>query len=54
MNEKEHQTMFKEMLVKTFFISKSLDDPQRATLISQGPDNIFYDIFNASLNKTYS
>ena len=30
MNAKEQQSMFKEMGVKTFYIGKSLDDPQRA------------------------
>ena len=44
MNSKEQQTMFKEMGVKTFYIGKSLDDPQRATVIFQGPENILYDI----------
>ena len=38
MNAKEQQTMFKEMGVKTFYIGKSLDDPQRATVIFQGPE----------------
>ena len=28
MNAKEQQTMYKDMGVKTFFIGKSLDDPQ--------------------------
>ena len=41
----EQQTMFKEMGVKTFYIGKSLDDPQRATVIFQGPGNNLYDIF---------
>ena len=45
MNEKEQQKMFKEMGVKTFYIGKSLDDPQRATVIFQGPENVLYDIF---------
>ena len=45
MNEKEQQTIFKEMGVKTFYIGKSLDDPQRATVIFQGPENVLYDIF---------
>ena len=45
MNAKEQQTMFKEMGVKTFYIGKSLDDPQRATVIFQGPENTLYDIF---------
>ena len=45
MNAKEQQTMFKEMGVKTFYIGKSLDDAQRATVIFQGPKNVLYDIF---------
>ena len=45
MNAKEQQTMFKEMGVKTFYIGKSLDDSQRATVIFQGPENTLYDIF---------
>ena len=45
MTEKEQQTIFKEMGVKTFYIRKSLDDPQRATEIFQGPGNVLYDIF---------
>ena len=45
MNAKEQQMMFKEMGVKTFFIGKSLDDPQRATVIFQGSENVLYDIF---------
>ena len=35
MNAKEQQKMFKEMGVKIFYIGKSLDDPQRATVIFQ-------------------
>ena len=45
MNAKEQQRMFKEMGVKTFYIGKSLDDPQRATVIFQGPESVLYDIF---------
>ncbi len=45
MNEKEQQTMFKEIGVKTFYIGKSLDDPQRTTGIFQGPENVLYNIF---------
>ena len=33
------------MGVKTFYIVISLDDPQRATVIFQGPENVLYDIF---------
>ena len=43
MYAEEQQTMFKEMGVKTFYIGKSLDDPQRATVIFQGPENFQYD-----------
>ena len=34
MYAEEQQTMFKEMGVKTLYIGKSLDEPQRATVIS--------------------
>ena len=51
MNAEEHQSMFKEMGVKTFYIGKSLDDHQRATVIFQGPENVLYDIFmNPEIN----
>ena len=45
MNAEEKKSMFKEMGVKTFYIGKLLDDPQRATVIFQGPKNVLYDIF---------
>ena len=45
MNAEQQQLMFKEMGVKTFYIGKSLDDTQRATVIFQGPENVLYDIF---------
>lgn len=48
---KEQQTMFREMGVKTFYISKSLDDPQRTTVIYQGPENVLYDNFMNSETK---
>ena len=44
MNAKEQQTMFKEMGVKTFYIGKSLDDPQRGTEIYKD-QKMFYMIF---------
>ena len=44
MNTKQQQTMFKEMGVKTFYIVKSLDDPQRATEIYKD-QKMFYMIF---------
>ena len=45
MNANEQQSMFKEMGVRIFYIGKSLDNPQRATAIFQGPENVLYDIF---------
>ena len=35
MNAEEQQSMFKEMGVETFYIGKSLHDPQRATVVFQ-------------------
>ena len=29
----------------TFYFRKSLDDPTRATIMFQGPENVLYDIF---------
>ena len=54
MNAEEQQSIFKEMGVKTFYIGKSLDDPQRATVIFQGPEKCFIRYFHKSRNKTYS
>ena len=45
MKEPEQQAMFNEMGVKTFYLGKSLDDPTRATVMFQGPENVLYDIF---------
>ena len=45
MNAKKQQSMFKEMGVKTFYIRKSLDDPQRATVIFQETENVLHNIF---------
>ena len=45
MNAEEQQSMFKEIGVKIFYIGKLLDEPQRATVIFQGPENDLYDIF---------
>ena len=45
MNAEEQQSMFKEMGVKTFYIGKSLNDSQRATVIFQGAENVLYDVF---------
>ena len=45
MNAPEQQAMFAEMGVKTFYIGVCKDDPQRATVMFQGPENVLYDIF---------
>ena len=45
MNAPEQQVMFAEMGVKTFYIGVSKDDPSRATVMFQGPEDILYDIF---------
>ena len=44
MNANEQQKMFKEIGFKRFYFGKSLDDPQRATVILQGSENVLYDI----------
>ena len=45
MNAPEQQAMFAQMGVKTFYIGVSKDDPGRATVMFQGPENVLYDIF---------
>jgi len=45
MNAPEQQAMFAQMGVKTFYIGVSKDDPGRATVMFQGPENILYEIF---------
>ena len=45
MKASEQQAMFNVMGVKTFYIGKSLDDPTRATVMFQGPENVLYNIF---------
>ena len=45
MNAKEKQTMFQKIGVKIFYIGKSLYDPQRSTVIFQGPEYVLWDIF---------
>ena len=45
MNAPEQQAMFTEMGVKTFFIGVCKDDPQRATVMFQGPEDVLYNIF---------
>ena len=45
MNAPEQQEMFAKMGVKTFYIGVSKDDPGRATVMFQGPENVLHDIF---------
>ena len=45
MNTEEQQSIFNKLGFKKFYIGKSSDDPQRATVIFQGPENVLYDIF---------
>ena len=45
MNAPEQQAMFAEMGVKTFFIGVCKDDPKRATVMFQGPEDVLYNIF---------
>ena len=45
MNAPQQQAMFAEMGVKTFFIGVCKDDPQRATVMFQGPEDVLYNIF---------
>ena len=37
--------MFKEISVQTIYMGVCKDDPQRATVIFQEPENVLYDIF---------
>ena len=46
MNAPEQQAMFAEMGVKTFYVGVCKDDPRRATVMFQGPENVLYDIFS--------
>tara|TARA_B100001093_G_scaffold167157_1_gene159735 strand:+ start:105 stop:386 length:282 start_codon:yes stop_codon:yes gene_type:complete len=48
----EQQAMFKQMGVKTFYIGKSLEDPKRATVMFQAPENVLFDIFVNPQTKT--
>ena len=51
MNTEEHQSTYKEMGAKTFYIGKSLDDHQRKTLIYQRPENtLSYILMNPEKN----
>ncbi len=52
MNAEVQQSIFKIMGIKTFYIGKSLDDPQRPTVICQGSANVPYDIFISPETKS--
>ena len=45
MNAPEQQSMFQEMGVQVFYIGVCKDDPQRATVMFQGPEDVLYNIF---------
>ena len=45
MNASEQQAMFTDMGIKTFYIEVCKDDPGRAAVMFQGPENVLYDIF---------
>ena len=45
MKAPEQQAILNEMGVKIFYLGKSLDDPTRAAVMFQGPENVLYDIF---------
>ncbi|WP_115126649.1 DUF3764 family protein [Synechococcus sp. GEYO] len=45
MEAPEQQVMFSETGVKIFYLGVSQENPKRATVIFQGPENILYDIF---------
>ena len=40
MKASEKQAMFKEMGVKTFYIGQCKEDPKRATVMFEGPENV--------------
>ena len=44
MSAKKQQAIFKEMGVKIFYIGRTLDYPQKATVILQEPENVLYGI----------
>ena len=41
MNAPEQQAMFKEMGVKTFYIGECIGDSKRATVMFEGPENVY-------------
>ena len=51
MNATKQQAMFKEMVVKTFYIGKSLEDAEKATVMFQGPKDVIFNIFKKPETK---
>ena len=45
MNAPEQQAMFAQMGVITFYSGVCTDDPTRATVMFQGPENVLHDVF---------
>ena len=45
MNAPEQQAMIQEMGVQVFYMGVCKDDPNRATVIFQGPEAVLYNIF---------
>ena len=45
MNAPEQQAMFAQMGVSTFYIGVCQNDPKRATVMFQGPENVLYEVF---------
>ncbi len=51
MNTPKQQAMFKDMGVRTFYIGESMGDPKRATVMFEGPENV-YIIFSPVLKQS--
>ena len=45
MEAPEQQAMFSEMGVQIFYLGVSHENPNRATVMFQGPENVLHDIF---------
>ena len=45
MKAPKQQEMFKKIAVRTFYIEQYKDDPKRATVMFEGPEDVLYDIF---------
>ena len=43
-NAKQEELIFNEIGVERYYICQSLDDPQKANVIFQRPENVLYDI----------